>query len=90
MPALNISLDADGLFAGVPKDKLAITEESIDVGVLAGGMGSGKPSVVIGMHLPHDGGTVVGQTSMALFLTAALAMYTKFGDAGTDIEVRVK
>lgn len=90
MPALHIVLEADGLFAGVPKDKLAIAEGSIDVGVLDGGMESGKPSVVIGMHLPNNGGTVVGQTTMALFLTAALAMYSRFGDAGTDIEMRVK
>lgn len=87
MPALKVQLNAEGMLEDVKSEKLAVTEETIQVGALPRGMDSGKPSVLIAMHLPHDGGTVAGQTSLALFLTAALAFYAAYGDAGTNITI---
>lgn len=80
MPRLDIVFDGDGAFADVAPAQLGHTTEPIRVVALEGGMESGKPSVCIGMFLPHDGGCVVGETSLALFLTAADALKARFGD----------
>lgn len=80
MPMLSIILNGDGAFAHVPPEKLGHTTEPITVAALEGGMASGKPSICIGMFLPNDGGCVVGETSLALFLAAADAFKARFGD----------
>lgn len=90
MPRLDINLNGDGMLRDIPPHKLATTREPIKVGVLEGGMASGAPSVAIAMTLPHMGGTVLGETSLALFLSAALAMYARYGDAGTGIRITVE
>lgn len=54
----------------------------MSVGGLAGGMGSGKPSVAIRFDLP-DGNSIIAETSLELFLAAADALKTKFGDPRT-------
>jgi hypothetical protein len=46
-------------------------------------MESGKPSVCIGVFLPNNGGCVLAETSLALFLTAADALKARFGDPRT-------
>jgi hypothetical protein len=80
MPSIHIVLEGDGIFAGVPREKLGHTTEPLVVAGLRGGMQSGKPSVVIGMYLPNDGGCVIGETSLALFLSAADALKARYGD----------
>lgn len=80
MPRIDIILDGDGAFKDVPKEKLGHTTEPIRVVALEGGMKSGKPSVAIGVFLPHGGGCVIAETSLALFLSAADALRARFGD----------
>lgn len=46
---------------------------------LAGGMGSGKPSVALRIDLP-DGRSVVAETSLALLLTAVRGLVARYGD----------
>lgn len=80
MPRLDIIFKGDGAFADVPPDKLAHTTEPIRITALEGGMQSGRPSIAIGMFLPHGGGCVIGETSLALFLSAADAFKARYGD----------
>lgn len=80
MPRLDVILDGDGAVTDVPLEKIGHTTEPIKVAALAGGMQSGKPSVAICMYLPHGGGCVIGETSLALFLTAADILKARFGD----------
>lgn len=54
----------------------------IQVTGLDGGMVSGNPSVAIRLDLP-DGKTVIAETSLALFLTAADALKSRYGDPRT-------
>lgn len=58
------------------------TDASLDVTGLQAGMASGKPSVVLRVNLP-DGRIILTETSLALFLTAADALKTRFGDPRT-------
>ena len=48
------------------------------VAALDGGMTSGRPSVMLRFGLP-DGRTVLAETSMRLFLTAARAFAARYG-----------
>lgn len=80
MASIDLRLNGDGAFSDVPKEKLGHTTEPLRISALKGGMESGKPSVCIGMFLPNDGGCVIGETSLALFLTAADALKARFGD----------
>lgn len=84
MPALNIVFDATGMLNDVPAEKIAHTTETIRVGVLEAGMESGKPSVALGIFLPNNGGCVLAETSLALFLSAADAFRARYGDPRTD------
>lgn len=83
MPRMDIILDGDGAFADVPPEKFAHTTEPIRVAILNGGMQSGKPSVAIGVFLPNNGGCVMAETSLALFLSAADAFKARYGDPRT-------
>jgi len=78
MPVLRILMDADGMADTKDPDKLIMLDTPITVGFLKGGMESGKASVAFMFDLP-DGKTVIAQTSMDLFLTAARAYCAKFG-----------
>jgi hypothetical protein len=80
MPIIRLILDGDGMLEGVDPKRLAHTTEPIAIGALAGGMKSGKPSVAIAMYLPNNGGCVLGETSLALFLATADALKARFGD----------
>lgn len=55
----------------------------LGVGVLANGTTGGKPSVAIRIDLP-DGQTVIFETTLAIFLTAADAMREAHGDPRRD------
>ena len=81
MPALSIFMDAEGMLEGIPDDKIIHVTDTIKVGALPRGMTSGKASVSFGIPLP-DGRTVLAETSMALFLSAARAFATKYGEEG--------
>lgn len=80
MPSIHLIMQDVGAFADVPAEKRAHTTEPMRITALEGGMQSGKPSVVIGMFLPHGGGCVIGETSLALFLSAADALKARYGD----------
>ena len=80
MPSIDIILDGEGAFNDVPPEKFAHTQEEIRIAGLERGMTSGKPSVAIGVFLPHGGGCVLAETSLALFLMAADALKARFGD----------
>lgn len=82
MPHMRIMLNGDNVWPDL-KDKLddVINVENIDaVTVLGGSMVSGMASVAFRIELP-DGKTVIAQTSLALFLTAARAFHAKYPDA---------
>jgi hypothetical protein len=80
MARLDIILDGAGMVKDVPPAKLAHTTEPLRIGGLAGGMSSGKPSVAIAVFLPNNGGCVLAETSLALFLSAADALKARYGD----------
>lgn len=88
MPVMTIILDADDAWADLSGDGphglaphviLADNDEPIQVGVLAAGMTSGKPSVMFRIHLP-DGRIVLAETSLALFASAARAALARYPD----------
>lgn len=86
MPAMNIILDGDNAWPDL-REKVAdgtLPEtEAVSVACLPRGMNSGKPTVAIRLDLP-DGTAVIGQTSLALFLTAADAFKARYGDPRHD------
>ena len=80
MPALNIVLQEPAwpeLREAGARDHH--TTKAIGVTGLVGGMASGKPSVAFRIDL-DDGSSVIAETSLALFLTAADAMKARYGD----------
>ena len=78
MIALYLFLDADGMLNGTPPEKIIVAEKDMKIGVLSGGMISGKPSVSFGIELA-DGRVVFAETSYALFMTAAKAFAARYG-----------
>lgn len=80
MPSIDIIFDGEGAFSDVPAEKLGYTTEPMKIVGLEGGTASGKPSIAIGMYLPNGGGCVIGETSLALFLSAADAFKARYGD----------
>lgn len=79
MPVLKIVFDAEGILKDVPPEKIIHLKNSITVARLEKGMESGKASVSFIFELP-DGNTVFAETSMSLFLAAASAFKSRFGD----------
>lgn len=80
MAAISIHLEGEGMLKDVPRERLGHTTLPMRIGALADGMQSGKPSVAIAMFLPNGGGCVVGETSLAMFLSAADALRARYGD----------
>lgn len=81
MPSIQLIMTGgDGAFADVKPEKLGHTTLPIRICVLENGMQSGLPSVSIGVFLPNDGGCVIAETSLGLFLSAADALKAKYGD----------
>lgn len=80
MPSIDLRLDGDGAFSDVDPAKAAHTLEPLRIAGLDHGMESGNASVCIGVFLPNNGGCVLAETSLALFLTAADALKARFGD----------
>lgn len=82
MLSLTVHVDGDRAWPEL-KDKLErgelVEADRIEVAGLRGGMSSGNPSVALRFDLP-DGTTVIAQTSLRLFLTAADALKAAHGD----------
>lgn len=70
MTPLRLILDGDGAFNDCPSIQFGQIDR---ITRLVGGTASGKSSIAIGIRL-GDGTMVVGETTMALFLSAAAAM----------------
>ena len=81
MPGLKIILDSEGCWEDLREYPPSLTQD-LEVAGIPGGMASGKPSVMLRLNLPN-GTTVLGETSLALFLTAADALRARFGDPRT-------
>jgi hypothetical protein len=79
MPVLKILMNAEGMNKELDPEKIIHLKTPITVGALEGGMESGKPSIAFMFDLP-DGRTVIAETSLQLFVTAARAFTAKFGD----------
>jgi hypothetical protein len=88
MAEITIIMHGDGAFADVPREKLAVTELPLRIAALADGArradGTIVPAVAIGVFLPNDGGCVVGQTTLKMFLNAADALKARFGDPRSE------
>jgi hypothetical protein len=85
MPSLKIILDGDGAFPEFEylreQGRLIHLGEDAEITVtgLEGGMDSGDPSAAFIFMLP-DGKSVFAETSLRLFLSAADALKTRYGD----------
>lgn len=64
---------------GQHPEKIIHVTSGMAISGLAGGMGSGKPSVALRIDLP-DGRSVIAETSLALLVMATRALVAKFGD----------
>lgn len=88
MATITICMQGDGAFADVPPEKLAITELPLRIAALPDGArradGVIVPTVAIGLFLPNEGGCVVGQTTLKMFLNAADALKARFGDPRSE------
>jgi hypothetical protein len=86
MKQLNIILNGDNAFPDLDRDRVIHVGNDgppIEVAVLAGGMTSGRPSLMIRIDLP-DGQTVMAETSARLFCTAARAIMGRYPDLFVD------
>lgn len=80
MIALNIILDGDNCWPDLRQGKkMHHLKGGFAVAGLWSGMTSGEPSVAFRMDL-DDGSVVVAETSLALFLSAADVLKSKYGD----------
>jgi len=76
MVTLHVFANAEDM--ALDPSNIVIASKDMSIGVLEGGMTSGKPSVSMAFELP-DGKTVFAETSLALFLTTARAFAAKYG-----------
>lgn len=86
MAELQILLEGDGAWPDLMEKRargtlvhLGNDAPPIQIAALAGGMSSGKPSVMIRLDLP-DGTSVLAEMSLRLFLAAATALAGRYGD----------
>ena len=78
MITLSIILDGEGCWPDLA-EKGFEKADLVSIAALSDGMTSGKPSIAFRFSL-CDGRTAIGQTSLALFLSAADAFRAKYGD----------
>jgi hypothetical protein len=83
MIKLTIHLNAEGMLEGVSPEDVIHLRNTLEIGVLEGGMQSGKPSVAFAFTLP-DGKKVFAETSLKLFQAAAKAFAAKYGWIGDE------
>lgn len=79
MLSLPINLNGDGALGHIGHFKMA---DEIELLVLEGGMGSGKPSVTL--HITLGDRHIIAQTSARLFCTAAKVIEAKYPDLFDD------
>ncbi len=79
-----IHLEGDGVWKDLHGTPMR-TDNIAAVCALKGGMASGAPSVAIRIDL-EDGTTVIGQTSMRLFLAAADAFRARYGGGAGPLD----
>lgn len=78
MPALTVKFDGEAAWPDLATRHVHNHNEPIEVAVLEKGMASGKPSVAI--RLDIEGGSIIAQTSAALFVQAARMIHAKYPD----------
>jgi hypothetical protein len=80
----SIRIIPDLTVQGFQDEDYEVTEYSgpLIVGGMSEGTESGKPVVMLGLEI-EDGGWLVKQTTLSLFLTAADALKAKYGDPRT-------
>lgn len=79
MISLRVFMDAESMGADVPREKIVVADKTMRIGVLPGGMASGKPSVELLIEL-GDGSVVFAETSLILLQTAVRAFTARYGD----------
>lgn len=85
MLGLTLQLHGDGAYPDLlgrpPGDVIHLGNDAPPIGVtaLAGGMTSGRTSVMLRLDLP-DGRVVLAETSLRLFLMAAAGLRARYGD----------
>ncbi len=80
MPAMTIILEGDNAWPDLrekPEEQVIHLQNTIEVTALEGGMASGRTSVAFRFELP-DGRSVLAETSLALFLSAARAFQIRY------------
>lgn len=84
MPMLGLVLDGDGAWPDLANNpNVEWVKEPILIAVLTGGMVSGKHSIAIRLDLP-SGKTIVAETSLALFATAARGIRARYEQEWKD------
>ena len=83
MPVIHIELDGNSAFDDIAEEveqgRLTMLSDEWRLATLAGGMKSGKPSVVL-LLTDEDGNHYFTETSVALWLTTAAALKGRYGD----------
>lgn len=83
MAILKLNLEGDGAYpdlAGRLHEVIHLADnDPLGITGLAGGMTSGRASVMLRFDLP-DGRVVLAETSLRLFLMAADALRARYGD----------
>lgn len=87
MIPLRVIMDADAAWPDLADKPVIHLDETalLQVGVLSGGMVSGRPSIAIRFDLP-DGRVVIAETSARLFVSAAKLISGKFPDLFDDLK----
>lgn len=84
MPVIQLILDGDGAWPDLENNpNVEWVKEPIKIAVLPGGMTSGRPALAIRLDL-KDGKTIVAQTSLALFATAARGIRARYSQEWED------
>jgi hypothetical protein len=79
MVGMTLNLDGDNAWPDLAGRMVHHIKGSMAVAALKGGMESGAPSVAIRVDI-NENESVVAETSLALFLSAADVLKAKYGD----------
>jgi hypothetical protein len=85
MPGMKIILDGDNCWPDLKEKGFVELEQDLEIAMLQSGMASGAPSVSMRFELP-DGRTMLAQTSLKLFLSAARAFRGCCEHLGVDLD----
>jgi hypothetical protein len=88
MPSIDLRLDGDNcwpdLVAKFAEGTANVSSAPLGVATLAGGMESGRPSVMLRIDLP-DGKVALCETSLDLWLNATAAMRGRYEEAFPEL-----